>query len=308
MRYKEIIITFKDLVEGAQSHLSQVAINEYECLGVEELNLDFSESDLEDWQLQSAKEDIKELSQVSQSLKFFYDFENDTFESLITYAKENFNVESVKQIEGDSGDWENEWKKHLEPIVVSDSLQITFITDENDNLEMKDSELKIYPGMGFGTGGHETTFLCLQVMERIIESEAISSCLDYGCGSGILGILAAKRKVAEIDYYDIDDDALINCEQNLKVNKISYLKNSVTSSKKQLADGYDLVMANILLHILLAEKEDIMDKAKKDLVLSGLLKTQEEEILGEYLKDSNFKLKEKVYKNEWMAIHLERVH
>ena len=306
MKYQEVIITFQELDESGRSELSQLAINDYECLGVEELNLDFSESDLEDWQLQSAKEDIKQLAQESDRLKFFYDFESEKISDFIAYVEENFSVESIEKVIGNSQDWENEWKKYLDPIIVSKNLKINFITDDSLKPELMDSELQIYPGMGFGTGGHETTFLCLQVMEALLEKGTISSCLDFGCGSGILGILAAKRKVKKVDYYDIDDDALINCRQNLKINSLHPESQKITSSKNTLDNSYDLVLANILLHILILEKEDIIKMSNKDLILSGLLKTQEEEILSEYLKDDIFAVKGIFYKNEWMAIHLER--
>ena len=292
MKYLELIITFEQLEEGAQAYLSQKAINEFECLGVEELNLDFSKSELEDWQLQSAKEKIEQLPEDSQKLKFFYDSTNERYKEFLLFVDENFEVKAADVIEGNSEDWENEWKKHLQPIVVSENLKITFITDESEKKKIKNSELQIYPGMGFGTGGHETTFLCLQAMEGILSEKNIQSCLDYGCGSGILGILGAKRGIGKVSYYDIDEDALVNCVQNLKVNAIDYDSKSVTSTKKSLGDSYDLVMANILLHILILEKKDILTRARKDLVLSGILKNQEEEILEHYLKDNHFKLKE----------------
>ena len=306
MNYREVIITFNKLDEHDLDYLSNIAINDFECLGTEELNLDFSKSDLEDWQLQSAKEDISELSEKSQKLKFFYDLQSKLYETLISHIKDNFDVQSVQVNEGNSNDWENEWKKYLQPIIVSDNLKITFITDEEASLEFKDSELYIYPGMGFGTGGHETTFLCLGMMESILKKEEVSSCLDFGCGSGILGILASKKEVKTVDYYDIDEDALVNCRQNIKVNKLNKNTSQITVHKNDLQKTYDLVLANILLHVLIAEKEDIMNSASKHLVLSGLLKTQEEEILIEYLSDEKFVVKDIQYKNEWMAIHLER--
>ena len=71
--------------------------------------------------------------------------------------------------------------------------------------------LFIYPGMGFGTGNHETTFLCLQFLDDLVHKKKFTfdTCLDFGCGSGILGIAALKLiKKLSIDFCDLEIEAL----------------------------------------------------------------------------------------------------
>src|SRR5690606_13881372 len=80
--------------------------------------------------------------------------------------------------------------------------------------------LYIYPGMGFGTGGHETTFLCLKLYKKyVIETKL---CLDFGCGSGILGLATFLfNKNNAVDLFDIDESALENSKQNIELNHFS---------------------------------------------------------------------------------------
>ena len=240
-------------------------MKQYACLGVEELNLDFSDSLVDDWQLHSAKEELENFSQSSNQIKFFYDLNETKAEHFVDYLQKKFPelLVSAKIKTGNSEDWENEWKKYLNPIQVSDNLKIKFTTDVILESEIAEDEIIIYPGMGFGTGGHETTSLCLQLIEAIGKNKEIEACLDFGCGSGILGILASKKNARKIDFFDIDEDALTNCNQNLKVNGLENINGVVTHRKSSLLKSYDLVVANILLNILNIEKNYLFQIAGK---------------------------------------------
>ena len=106
-----------------------------------------------------------------------------------------------------------------------------------------------------------------------------SSVLDLGCGSGILGIYTEKFKQSSCDYVDVDPDALENCKLNMQLNNLEYKENVYLrdnfSQKK-----YDIVIANILLPVLIAEKELILN-SKEDggvIVFSGILSNQIDEL------------------------------
>ena len=86
-------------------------------------------------------------------------------------------------------DWENAWKQYYKPVKVSDKIVIK-PTWEEYNAKLNELVIELDPGMAFGTGTHETTNMCIQALERHIDSN--SSVLDIGCGSGILSIAAAK--------------------------------------------------------------------------------------------------------------------
>ena len=312
MKYLEVLVTFSDLPEAEKAHIINSAINEFGSLGVEELNIDLSNSDIEDWALQSEKENLPELEFQSESLKFFYNDNDRSLEKLIEFLKSNYSelIASIDVSGHQSSEWENEWKKYLRPIRITSNLEVNFTKDLN-KVSKEKSEIAIYPGMGFGTGNHETTYLCLKMMNELLKEESFHQILDFGCGSGILGILALKQFTTSADLFDIDEDALENCKQNLSLNlpENSTLLNDalVTAKKSELKRSYPFVVANILLQVLKVEKDFILEKSEKYLLLSGLLKTQEDEIIEMYTGSSEFKVVKIEYKNEWMAILLERV-
>jgi len=159
--------------------------------------------------------------------------------------------------------------------------------------------------MGFGTGDHATTFLCLRHMEDLIQAgSTFKSCLDFGCGSGILGIAAIKRSGAEVDFCDIDKNALNNCLQNLLLNfKERDLSGSglISRDKFEKEKKYELVFANILEGILIQEKDIILGSLAQtgSLIISGILNNQVDSIINTYSELNVIKI---YNKGEWSSI------
>ena len=158
--------------------------------------------------------------------------------------------------------------------------------------------------MGFGTGNHETTFLCLKLYEKVRALKKVNTVLDFGCGSGILGIAAIKKDLASIDFVDIDADALDNCLQNLNFNNYeSYSTNHGLMLRNRFKEEkeYDLVFANILENVLELEHDLLVNTTKSDgmLIISGLLIGQEENIVNQYRE---FQLVEMLTKGDWVAL------
>lgn len=201
-------------------------------------------------------------------------------------------------------DWDVEWRKHYAPIEVTDSLRVVPSWMKEDTRESK-LEIYIDPGRGFGTGEHETTFLCLKHLSELKEQgHNFSSCLDFGCGSGILGIGHLLYEGDNCDFVDIDAHALDNCLKNINLNlegrnlegSALLLRDRFDANKK-----YDLVFANILEHVLISEKSVILNSLKEDsyLIVSGLLKEQEDNILKHYNSLTHIKTHAK---GDWLAI------
>lgn len=204
-------------------------------------------------------------------------------------------------------DWNDEWKKSYQEIVVTDDLKVVPALDFQKN--SKKEEIAIYPGQGFGTGTHETTFLCLKAYKENLDFKP-KNVLDMGCGSGILGIAAAKQDGSRVVFVDVDEGALENTEQNIDLN-FGQEENLTVLDRKifQENPSYDLVFANILQNILHAESEIILGSIKEGgmLILSGLLKDQEEETLKFYLeKDSTLSHVETHEKGDWVAVVLKK--
>ena len=157
---------------------------------------------------------------------------------------------------------------------------------------------------GFGTGTHETTFLCLSILDEFISSFEKEACLDFGCGSGILGLAAHVLEFKNIDFFDIETEALENTDHNIKINfnKSTLLK--TFSKKNKIKKMYNLVFANILANILEQEKEFIVSRIINGghLILSGLLLNQSEEITKFYTSDDQVELIQKKTKGDWVAL------
>ena len=166
--------------------------------------------------------------------------------------------------------------------------------------------------MGFGTGNHETTYLCLKEFLKLWKTEKFNSCLDFGCGSGILGLaIRSLSKDVQIDLYDIDEDAILNCRQNLELNGFNEDKLNIwgPKEKKDITTKYDLVFANILQDALLAEKEIICDSVEAGgmLIISGLLNGQEDSIINAYTEySSSLKYSHKESKGDWICLVMRR--
>ena len=139
--------------------------------------------------------------------------------------------------------------------------------------------IELDPGLAFGTGSHPTTHLCLQWLARCLSQGA--RVLDYGCGSGILAIAAAKLGASEVDAVDIDEQAVQSAADNARVNRVqirAMLPDAVAPGQ------YDVVVANILSNPLkvLAPMLCARVRPAGHLVLSGVLERQAEEVAAAY--------------------------
>ena len=127
------------------------------------------------------------------------------------YILENFKIYSeFYEVAGQ--DWNEQWRKNFKPIKVNDEFEIVPSWEKETYSSSTDHKLYIYPGMGFGTGNHETTFLCLALILKTKKINETKTCLDFGCGSGILGLaLRLYNSKIKLDLYDIEQEALDNC-------------------------------------------------------------------------------------------------
>lgn len=160
--------------------------------------------------------------------------------------------------------------------------------------------LKLDPGLAFGTGTHETTSLCLEWLDGAnLNGRTV---LDFGCGSGVLAIAALLLGAARVDGCDLDPQALLASQDNAKTNGVAdrlqcYLPEAMPEH------SYDLVLANILAGPLveLAPLLTRYCRPGADLVLSGILVGQSDAVQAAY-RDS-FELSSVVQKNDWVRIH-----
>lgn len=139
--------------------------------------------------------------------------------------------------------------------------------------------LELDPGMAFGTGSHPTTRLCLEWLCANIGPR--DTVLDYGCGSGILGIAAAKLGAASVLGVDIDENALIAAQDNAQRNGVEL---ALRHSRAALTETFDRVVANILTNPLCVMAPLLSGRVAPGgrIALSGILETQAQQVIDAY--------------------------
>ncbi|HFE39430.1 MAG TPA: 50S ribosomal protein L11 methyltransferase [Gammaproteobacteria bacterium] len=200
-------------------------------------------------------------------------------------------VETLKQIAGVASfprytieaiadqDWERAWLKDFKPMRFGRNLWI--VPSSHAPLDEHAVNIMLDPGLAFGTGTHATTALCLQWLDANNVCDQVV--IDYGCGSGVLAIAAAKLGAKKVYAVDIDPQAITATQQNALNNAVHGLIDAclVDTFEEKLAD---VLLANILANPLetLASSFATLLRPSADIVLSGILETQADAVLQVY--------------------------
>jgi len=233
-------------------------------------------------------------------------FDDETFNRFkdeLEQLGKNINIGEFFKIETTTiqdSDWENSWKDYFDILNIGEKFVIVPTWREYENEEGK-YVINIDPGMAFGTGGHETTSLCIKNLEKYVKPH--DNVIDVGCGSGILSIAASyltdgSLKAVDLDKLAVDvsreNFALNNLENRIEVEEASLL----TKETKK----YDVIVANILAHIIELMLEDAYKLLEDSgyFITSGIIKDKKDELLEKMLKQG-FKLVEETSDNEWYS-------
>jgi len=195
-------------------------------------------------------------------------------------------------------DWEREWMTHYHPMQFGSHFWVC-----PSWIEVPDANavnLMLDPGLAFGTGTHPTTALCLEWLAS--EPLQNRSVIDYGCGSGILGIAAILLGASAVSGVDIDPQALTATQDNLVRNGLDKERLPVFFPESFESEPVDLVIANILAGPLkeLAPTLAELVKSGGQLILSGLLIEQADELIGTY--SEWFDMEPPSTKDEWVRL------
>jgi ribosomal protein L11 methyltransferase len=315
-----VSIAIQHLPVEDQEHINHQAYTLHACQGIVEYSLDEARVDqiLGERSYSGGDIPLEVMAEVEAELALDTEVENQYYfysdlkaQDFIQYCQQQFEKINPKISKIKNEDWNEEWKKHYQPIPISDSM-IIIPAWEKKNFK-SDHETKIYinPGMGFGTGDHATTFLCLKYLE--IYQRNAQKILDFGSGSGILGIAAHLMGAQAVDLFEIDPASMRNARDNVFLNtkkdpsSINYF---LTPDKENLAPQYELILANILQNVLLDEKEWIINRLAPNgiLILSGLLIPQMDETLLAYTGSfpQNLILIDREEKGDWGVLVLRK--
>ncbi|MBU3915171.1 50S ribosomal protein L11 methyltransferase, partial [bacterium] len=229
----------------------------------------------------------------------------DILESIEGYFKGitvNIKAESFtkKKIEN----WQTNWQKHFKPIDIGKNFLVR--PPWESSIPGK-KEIVINPGLGFGTGYHESTAIALELLEWLGNHLDFKEMIDVGTGSGILAIGATLMGVERITAIDIDEDALREVRSNFILSGLDgNMCKLMLSGPTQVNTSSDLVMANIEGHILLTLARDLLRLTRKKghLILSGILAEQKQILAREFIREMTI-IKE-LEKNEWYGVIWEK--
>ncbi len=175
--------------------------------------------------------------------------------------------------------WEREWLKDFHPMRFGRRL---WVAPHHADVSSAEAVIvRLDPGLAFGTGTHPTTALCLEWLDASFETGG--TVIDYGCGSGILALAAARLGAARVDCFDIDPQALLATADNAQRNGLAGCIH-LHGDADQLPHGAALLIANILAGPLcaLAPRFATLVRPGGRIVLAGILEDQERDVTAAY--------------------------
>jgi ribosomal protein L11 methyltransferase len=202
-------------------------------------------------------------------------------------------------------DWAESWKKHFQPFEVRRSLLVK--PSWSKKRPRKNQPVVILdPGLSFGTGQHPTTSFCLAEVVRGRKTGMVQSFLDIGTGSGILAIAAAKLGYQPVHAFDFDPESVRVSQENARVNdvpgKIKIKRGDVARLELKPRRPFDLVCANLISNLLIAERKKIVAQVNLGgtLVLAGILRSEFSEVETAFA-DLGWKLSRGKTGKEWRS-------
>lgn len=204
-------------------------------------------------------------------------------------------------------DWENEWKNYFHPFRASEQFTIVPSWETYQKEDQSELCIELDPGMAFGTGDHPTTSMCLKAIETYVKPS--DSVIDVGTGSGILSIAAHLLGVKRIKALDVDEMAVRVAKENFEKNNCEHAIEATTGNLLQEeTEKFDVVIANILAHIIEKMIDDAYNTLNKDgyFITSGIIEEKHETIV-EHMENAGFKVLSINHENSWVCIVGQKV-
>lgn len=221
----------------------------------------------------------------------------------VAFLSERYSAEKIQydisQKSCAEEDWINNWKKYFKPIPVGEKLLVRPTWEETYDAGDR-VVLHLEPGLAFGTGTHETTRLCMELLEKYLSPGA--SVLDMGCGSGILSVAALLLGAKTAVGVDIDALAVKTAVENAKINGVENGFTGICGNLTEKVKGkFNVVLANIVADVVMLLSKDAPEFMYGDSVyiISGIIDSRGEEVLQNL--SQRFELIEKKEERGWLA-------
>ncbi|MCH5201636.1 MAG: 50S ribosomal protein L11 methyltransferase [Oscillospiraceae bacterium] len=248
-------------------------------------------------------EDLLNKDRTKAKVHMYISYEDNPFEAVsrISEKLKEADVDfTVDTLDCADEDWLNNWKQYFQPTPIGEKLLIR--PTWRDKYEAGDRiVINLDPGLAFGTGTHETTSLCLSVLEKVVTQD--KTILDVGCGSGILAIaallLGAKTGVG----VDIDELAVKTAKENAELNNVSDKFTAIHGNFTEKVEGkFDIVVANIVADAIMFLSKGVTNFMKSDsiYIMSGIIDTRVDEVIESV--SENFEITDKLFLNGWYCL------
>lgn len=201
-------------------------------------------------------------------------------------------------------DWATAWKKYYTPSKIGERVVVK-PTWEKYEAKAGEVVVELDPGMAFGTGTHETTMMCVRLLEKYVTDGC--TVFDVGCGSGILGITAARLDAGKVLCVDIDEVSCKVSRENAEMNRVTEkLDIRCGNLLDVVSEKADVIVANIIADIIISFSEDAMGFLNKGgiFISSGIIRDRRDDVLIR-LREEGFRILEVLEMGEWCAIAAE---
>lgn len=266
-------------------------------------------SDLEEAAWEIAKIDLidEELLKKDRTKAFVHIYlpPHENPQEAVAFLSERYNAVGIKhEIDVSicrNQDWENNWKQYFKSVPVGKKMLIHPVWDEDYNADGR-VVLDIEPGLAFGSGGHDTTQLCLETLEDYVYEG--STVLDVGCGSGILGVCGLLLGAEKAVGVDIDPLAVKKAKENAELNGFDETRYTVYEGNltDKVSGKFNIVVANIVADVIIMFCESIGEFMDSDSVFitSGIIDVREQDVLDAFGK-YGFKVVERHESSGWLC-------
>ncbi|HOA81272.1 MAG TPA: 50S ribosomal protein L11 methyltransferase [Defluviitaleaceae bacterium] len=202
----------------------------------------------------------------------------------------------------DEEEWASSWKKYYKPFKIGKHIIIKPSWEQYELIEKDDIIIEIDPGMAFGTGSHETTSMCIKLIEKYINKNDMV--FDIGCGSGILSIVAAKLGAKNVVAVDLDSNAVEVAKKNIVLNNVqSEVKAYKGNLLDKISDKANMVVSNIIADIIISLSQSVFDYLKTEgiFIASGIIKDRINEV-KDAIESNGFDILEILEEGEWCSV------